>query len=180
MARSHTNASSNAKIVRCPEHTLSRLRRLNEAEVITLFTPVVPHPPTTKLAHDMDPFEPLGRALPRRVRHVPYRLDSGMTELHCDFLPASGAVVMVVCVAENVVRSNARAFEQQLDFATNISTRIQENGAIADIPTILLLVNGDAAGKIFADAMPDFPALVMVNDYTAPALADAVRVLFGL
>jgi hypothetical protein len=173
-------ASCNAKIMRCPDETLMRLRRLNEAEVITLFTPFVPHPPSTTLAKDMDPFEPLGRALPRQVRHVPYRLDSGMTELHADFLPASGAAVIVVCVTENVMRSNTRAFEQQVDFARNIWRRIHETSAIAGIPTILLLVSNDTTGRAYADAMQDFPALVMVNNYTSSALADAVRVLFGL
>jgi hypothetical protein len=172
--------SSNAKIVRCPDGILTRLRRLNEAEIITLFTPFVPHPPATKLAKDMDPFESLGRALPRQVRHVPYRLEKGMTDLHADFLPASGAAVIVVCVTENVLRSNVKAFEQQVDFARNIWRRIHETSAIAGIPAILLLVSSDTAGQAYADAMQEFPALVMVNNYTTSALADAVRVLFGI
>jgi hypothetical protein len=178
----HQGASSSghAKILRCPDSVLTRLRRLNEAEIITLFTPFVPHPPSTTLVKNMDPFEPLGRALPRQVRHVPYRLDSGMTELHSDFLPASGAAVIVVCVTDNVLRSNAKAFEQQIDFARNIWRKIHETSAIAGIPSILLLVSSDAAGRAYAEAMQEFPALVMVNDYTTSALADAVRVLFGM
>jgi hypothetical protein len=169
----------NAKLVRCPEEILHRLRWLNEAEVITLFTPFVPHPPSTTLAKDMDPFEPLGRALPRQVRHVPYRLDSGMTEMHSDFLPASGAVVIVICVTDNVISGNARAFEQQIKFARDIWRKISETRAIARIPVILLLVSSDTAGRAYADAMQEFPALVTINDYTTTALANAVRVLFG-
>jgi hypothetical protein len=174
------SSSSNAKLVRCPDGVLERLRRLNEAEVITLFTPFVPHSPSTTLAKDMDPFEPLGRALPRQVRHVPYRLDSGMTELHSDFLPASGAVVIVVCATSNIINNNPRAFEQQVNFARNIWRNIIETEAIAGIPTILLLVSSGAVGHAYADAMHDFPALVMVDDYTTSALANVVRVLFQI
>jgi hypothetical protein len=187
LARSRTvtslqrlSSSSNAKLVRCPEGILERLRGLNEAEVITLFTPFVPHSPSTSLMKDMDPFEPLGRALPRQVRHVPYRLDSGMTELHSDFLPASGAVVVVVCVTSNIVNSNPRAFEQQVNFARSIRGNIVEIEAISGVPTILLLVSNGAVAQAYADAMQDFPALVMVDDYTTSALANVVRVLFQI
>jgi hypothetical protein len=168
-----------AKLVRCPDSLLSRLRRLHEAEIITLFTPFVPHPPSTTLAKDMDPFEPLGRALPRHVRHVPYRLDHGMTELHADFLPASGAVIIAVCATDNVISSNARAFEEQVKFAKDIWRNISETSAIAGIPVILLLASDDTAGQAYADALQEFPALVTINDYTTSSLAKAVRILFG-
>lgn len=173
------SSDGNAKLVRCPEDTLNRLRRLNEAEVITLFTPFVPHPPSSTLAKDMDPFEALGRALPRKVRHVPYRIDRGMSELHADFLPSSGAAVIVICVTENVVNSSPRAFEEQINFARDVWRKIYETKSIAGIPAIMLLVSSDAAGRAYAEAMQEFPALVMVNDYTTTALVNAVRVLFG-
>ena len=178
---SHHGGSSagNAKLVRCPEDILNRLRRMNEAEVITLFTPFVPHPPSSTLARDMDPFEALGRALPRQVRHVPYLMDRGMTEWHADFLPASGAAVIVICVTDNVISSSPRAFEQQVNFARDIWRKIAETKSIAGIPAVMLLVSSDAAGRAYADAMQEFPALVMINDYTTAALANAVRVLFG-
>jgi hypothetical protein len=127
----------------------------------------------------MDPFEPFGRALPRQVRHVPYRLDHSMTETHAAFLPASGAVVIVMCAADNVLSGNARAFQQQLDFAQSIWSKIWESESIADIPVILLLVSSDASRRTYAAAMQDFPALVTINDYTSAALTNAVRILFG-
>ncbi|KAH8716831.1 hypothetical protein GQ44DRAFT_624655 [Phaeosphaeriaceae sp. PMI808] len=173
------SSAGNAKLVRCPEDFLSRLRRLNEAEVITLFTPFVPHSPTSTLARNMDPFEPLGRALPRQVRHVPYRLDHGMTEMHSDFLPSSGAVTIVICVTDNVMSGNPRAFEQQVNFARDIWRKISETKSIAGIPSILLLVSNDAAGRAYAVALQEFPALVTINDYTTTALQNAVGVLFG-
>ncbi|KAF1829220.1 hypothetical protein BDW02DRAFT_178254 [Decorospora gaudefroyi] len=173
------SSAGDAKLVRCPVGALERLRRLNEAEVITLFTPFVPHPPSTSLAKDMDPFEPLGRALPRQVRHVPYRLDNGMTEMHADFLPASGAVVIVLCATANVLAYQPRAFERQLKFAQGISKKIKESDTIAGIPAILLLIDDHATGQAYINATHDFPALVTINDYTTAALANAVHVLFG-
>jgi hypothetical protein len=127
----------------------------------------------------MDPFEPLGRALPRHVRHVPYRLDRSMTETHADFLPASGAVVIVVCVTDNILSGNTRAFQEQLDFARSVWNKIWENESIAGIPVILLLVSDDTSGRAYVAAMQDCPALVTIDDYTSTALVNAVRVLFG-
>ena len=173
---SSTNA---ARIVRCPTETIERLRHLNEAEIITLFTPFVPHPPSTTLAKDVDPFEPLGRALPRQVRHVPYRFDYGMTEMHVDFLPASGAVVIVICATTNVINHHGQAFERQLKFARDTSKKIVHNNTIANIPTILLLVDDDATAQGYVDAVDSFPAVVTVSDYTTAALMNVVRVLFG-
>jgi hypothetical protein len=178
-AQTDPSESGAAKLVRCPHSLLSRLRKLHEAEIITLFTPFVPHPPSTTLAKDMDPFEPLGRALPRHVRHVPYRLDHGMTELHSDFLPASGAVVIAICATDNVISTNARAFEEQINFAKDVWKNICETSAIAGIPVILLLASDDTAERAYADALHEFPALVTINDYTTSALAKAVRILFG-
>jgi hypothetical protein len=172
-------SSGTAKLVRCSQEDFNKLRGLNEAEIITLFTPFVPHPPSTTLAKDMDPFEPLGRALPRQVRHVPYRLDVGMTEMHTDFLPASGAIVVLVCATDNIISGNSRAFEQQIKFARDVWGKISETKAIAHVPAIFLLVSSDPAGWACAEAMLEFPVLVTINDYTTTALKDLVQVLFG-
>ena len=171
--------AGNASIIRCPADFLTRLRKLNEAEIITLFTPLVPHPPSTALAKNMDPFEPLGRALPRQVRHVPYRLDYGMTETHADFLPSSGAVMIVMCLTENILSRNPHAFEQQLRFARGVLKKVEEHRTMPGVPVVLLLVSSEAVGIMYAKAMQDFPALVMINDYNPTAFASAVRVLFG-
>ncbi|RMZ67243.1 acetyltransferase [Pyrenophora seminiperda CCB06] len=171
--------AGNAKLLRCPTDTLRRLRYLHEAEIITLFTPLIPHSPVTTLAKDMDPFEPLGRALPRQVRHVPYRLDYGMTETHGDFLPACGAVAIVICATTNVLSYNTQAFERQLQFARDVVGKSRGNITTADIPIVLLLVADDLRMQAYADATYDFPTLVTINNYTTTALTNAVRVLFG-
>lgn len=171
--------AGNATIVRCPATTLSRLRHLNEAEVITLFTPFVPHPPGTALAKNMDPFEPLGRSLPRQTRHIPFRLDHGMTETHADFLPASGAIIVVVCSTENVLRHNPHAFEQQVKFARDVAKKIRDNRALANVPVIMLLVTSESTKAAHEHTLRDFGALIALNDYSTAALANAVRVMFG-
>ncbi|KAI0572462.1 hypothetical protein PtrSN002B_004257 [Pyrenophora tritici-repentis] len=127
----------------------------------------------------MDPFEPLGRALPRQVRHVPYRLDYGMTETHGDFLRACGAVVIVICTTANVLSHDTQAFERQLKFARDITTQTKKNAITVGIPIILLLVADDAIAQAYANATYDFPTLVTINDYSTAALVNAVRVLFG-
>lgn len=127
----------------------------------------------------MDPFEPLGRALPRRVRHVPYHLDDGMTETHADFLPASGAIMVVICVTENIMSRNAQALNQQLRFARGIAREVEESESMMGIPVVLLLISNESGGQTYARAMQDFLALVVVNDYHTAALANAVGVLFG-
>jgi hypothetical protein len=82
-------------------------------------------------------------------------------------------------VTENVINNSPRAFEQQVKFARDIWSKIAELKSIAGIPAIMLLVSSDAAGRAYAEAMQEFPALVMINDYTTAALMNAVRVLFG-
>jgi hypothetical protein len=101
-----------------------------------------------------------------------------MTEMHADFLPASGAVVIVVCATSNVISHHVHAFEQQLKFARSISKKVSQSDIIADIPILLLLVDDDSTGEGYINAVFDFPAVVTINDYTAAALANAVRVLF--
>ncbi len=171
---------NDAKFVRCQTKTLKQLRCLNEAEVITLFTPFVPHISSTTLSRDMDPFEPLGRALPRQVRHVPYRLDNGMTDTHVGFLPSCGAVVIVICATTNVLYHNKQAFEQQFSFARDVAKKAEQfRTTPSKIPIILLLIDDETADQMYANVMRDFSTLVSINDYSTAALADAVRILFG-
>lgn len=102
-----------------------------------------------------------------------------MTEMHVDFLPASGAVVIVICATTNVINHHGQAFERQLRFARDTSKKIVHNNTIASIPTILLLVNDDATAQGYVNAVDSFPAVVTVSDYTTAALMNVVRVLFG-
>ncbi|KAF2129001.1 hypothetical protein P153DRAFT_291952 [Dothidotthia symphoricarpi CBS 119687] len=171
--------TGSASLVHCPAEVLTRLRKLHEAEIITLFTPFVPHSPSSTLAKNTDPFEPLGRALPRRVRHVPYRLDHGMTETHAGFLPASGVVMIVICITENIMSRNTQAFAQQLKFARGITRKVEESWSTMQVPVVVLLVSDEPAGQSYSKAVQDFPVLVTTNNYTPAALTNAAAVLFG-
>lgn len=179
-ADSQQPTAGKAVLSRCPPQTLARLRTLNEAEVITLFTPVVPHSPSTTLVKDMDPFEPLGRALPRPVRHVPFRVDVGMTELHPFFLSASGVVVIVLCATENVLSHDPDAFERQLRFARGITRKVEKDASMISVPVVLLAIVGHGASQeSYERAVRDFPALVTLDDYTPLTLERAVHIVFG-
>lgn len=126
----------------------------------------------------MDPFEPLGRALPRQVRHVPFRIDRGMTELHPPFLAASGVVVVVVCATAGVLGGRAEGVERQLGFARSVARRVEKDEGMAGVPVVLLVVcSGARAGAELK--LQEFPALVMVDDYLPATLERAARVLFG-
>jgi DNA-binding helix-hairpin-helix protein with protein kinase domain len=179
-ADSQQPAAGRAVMVRCPVQTLTRLRTLNEAEVITLFTPVVPHSPSASLVKDMDPFEPLGRALPRPVRHVPFRMDLGMTDLHPCFLSASGVVVVVICATENVLGHNPEAFERQLKFARSITNKVEKDISMTSVPVVLLAIIGNGVkATAYEQAVRDFPVLVTLDDYTPATLERGVRTIFG-
>ena len=174
-------SAGNPKLATCPPATLYRLQHLHPAEIITLFTPVVPHPPSTSLAKNMDPFEPLGRALAiqHQVRHVPYRLDHGMTETHADFLHASGAVVMVVCATDHVVAHNRSAFYQQAAFARDAMLAIKNKPSLIGVPVFVLLVSDGPARMAQESCLQHVgPALVTLDEYTPAALSNVVRAMF--
>jgi len=127
----------------------------------------------------MDPFEPLGRALARHVRHVPYRLDPGMTETHADFLRSCGAIIIVVCSAENVTSGNPRAYEQQARFARDLLRKKEEDRDLDHVPAVVLLVTNGAGRRAHEDGLKDVEALVTCDSYTLSGLHRAVDVLFG-
>ncbi|KAF1997183.1 hypothetical protein P154DRAFT_524992 [Amniculicola lignicola CBS 123094] len=127
----------------------------------------------------MDPFEPLGRSLPRQVRHVPYRLDNGMTDTHIDFLRSSGAILVVACSPESVLLYNAKAYELQTKFARDVAQKVSEDPALAEIPVILLLITNGTNKRAHEEGVADFPALITCSNYTTAALENVVRVMFG-
>lgn len=179
-ADSQQPTAGRSSLLRCPPDTLIRLRTLNEAEIITLYTPVVPHSPSATLVKDMDPFEPLGRALPRPVRHVPFRMEIGMTELHPYFLSASGVVVVVLCATENVLSRHPEAFERQLKFARGILRQVEKDSSMESVPVVLLAVVGNGADQhAHEQAVRDFPVVVTLDDYSPLTLESAVRAVFG-
>jgi hypothetical protein len=171
--------TGSAAIVRCPAALLDHLRQLDRAQHITLFTPVIPHPPSSTLARNMDPFEPLGKALARPVRHVPFRLENGMTETHANFLPSAGAIVIVVCATENVLDFNSKAFDYQREFVQDVQANLDSHQATSRIPTIVFLISNGTIRQAHEQGLSDVPALVTCNNYTTAALQIAAQLIFG-
>jgi hypothetical protein len=106
-------------------------------------------------------------------------MDHGMTELHPHFLPASGAVVVVICATENVLGHNSEAFARQLKFARNITYKVDTDPSMSVVPIVLLVVHDTGRSAYYEQAVRDFPALVTMDDYSPLTLERAVRVLFG-
>lgn len=106
-------------------------------------------------------------------------MDKGMTDLHPYFLPASGAVVVVICATENVLSRHPEAFERQVKFARGINQRIEKDPSMDIVLILLLVVCSASKSMTYEHAVRDFPALVTVDEYTPLALECAVRVLFG-
>jgi hypothetical protein len=102
-----------------------------------------------------------------------------MTETHIDFLSSAGAVMAVVCAAENVVNNYPKAFDMQARFARDIAREVAGNRSLESVPVIVLLVANGADRQRHEDALKDMPALFTCNDYTESVLANAVSVIFG-
>ncbi|KAF2177534.1 hypothetical protein K469DRAFT_510042, partial [Zopfia rhizophila CBS 207.26] len=166
-------------IVRCPPTMLDRFRSLEEAEYIILFTPVVPHPPSTNLALNMDPFEPLGRSLSRhhsRIRHVPYVLSRGMTQTHIDFLRAASAVIIVICTTQEITSQNTHDYDKQTEFARCISQGLDKS--LKSVPLLLALITDGPKKQLHYDGVDNFPAVITCSNYTPTALEDVAPKMF--
>jgi hypothetical protein len=103
-----------------------------------------------------------------------------MTETHTDFLPTSGAIVIVVCSTEDIISHNSKAFEQQTRFARNVAKKVEEGNSPEDAPVVLLLITNGAASQVHEDELRDFPALITCDNYTPRALQDFVQLIFGV
>lgn len=101
-----------------------------------------------------------------------------MTETHTDFLRSCGAIIIVICSAENVTSRIPRAYEQQVKFARDLLSRKEENRDLDHVPAVVLLVTNGAGQRAHEDGLKDIGALVTCDAYTPSALYDAVEVLF--
>jgi len=93
-----SSTPSQPNFIALSQTDISTLRTLPSSASIVLFTPAIPS------TCNIDPFEPLGKALSvyhRRVRHVPYLPSRGMTETHETFCHHAAFIIIVVCSAVN-------------------------------------------------------------------------------
>lgn len=131
---------------------------------LVLFTPAIPS------SSDIDPFEPLGKALSTyhaRVRHVPYLPSRGMTSTHTAFCNTAGSVVIVVCqIIENQGPISGASLKGQQNFVRDV----RDVAKMCQAP-ILLVEIGDG------DCSYGFNLVVKCEDYandTQEKIADLI------
>jgi len=102
-----------------------------------------------------------------------------MTETHTDFLPASGAIVVVVCATENVLLFDGRAFEHQVQFARDVCRGVEGREGLRNVPVTVVLVSNGVARQSHEAAAREFGSLILLDEYSPAALGNAVKIMFG-
>ena len=156
-----SSTSSQPNFTALSQTDLSTLRALPSSANLVLFTPAIPS------TCDIDPFEPLGKALSvyhRRVRHVPYLPSRGMTSTHETFCHHAASIIIVVCGAVN--NSNVKG---QRHFA-----RAVIGLTLASAATVLLVEIGDGGGEF-----EGFSTVLRCGDYRNATLERVADMIFG-
>jgi len=154
-------------VVRADRQKMSVFSCLQQTDIVLLLTPVVrPIYPPDGISGPIDPFECFGQALASRhkkIRHVPYTLQNGITSVHMAFIKRAAAVILVTC---NSVRPHQ---------SPQISNAKVVRAACGSKPLVAL-----AACDPY-DLLDDksFPTYICTYEYTKPALETAASVIFG-
>ncbi|KAI4200624.1 MAG: hypothetical protein LQ350_003764 [Teloschistes chrysophthalmus] len=151
----------------------SPLCGLAPISILLLLTPSVPrkHPNSPS-----DPFEPLGRALSTsfsRLRHVPYTLSAGLTEIHRPFLQRAAAVILVLCNISSAL------IESQDEVVSAVQSILRARDATMPGPQRTRKVVIGAGDP--RDLRDDFPGWwgVCCYDYSRGALEAVTEVVLG-
>jgi hypothetical protein len=144
---------------------ISTLRGVPPSATLVLFTPAIPS------RFDIDPFEPLGKALcryHRTVKHIPYRPDVGMTVTHSAFCVDAGSVIIIVCqVTENHGPVSSGSLKGQQNFARDVGDLAKSYDA-----PVLLVEIGEG------DCSKEFDLVVKCNDYSSQTLRRVADLIF--
>lgn len=182
-------------------HVLAELRDLPATSVLLLFTPVmvpfgflsynkrVAKPSEVSKARlekiDTDPFEHLGRALSKhhpRIRHVPYVLSVGLTDIHEAFMMQAGGIVVVTCEPET--KGNRRVLTtrdstldallaKQADFIESVKTALDDEDC--RVPLVNLHIGDDERRPDGTD----YESIWIADRYSADAVARTVQLLYA-
>lgn len=166
---------------------LDAIKKLGEDQNIILFTPAVPNP----TGEDMDPFEPLGRAMTRyhqRVKHVPFT-KHGFTDVHRAFLEYGGAVVIVLAEparssGSDHPRSTGRkdaepGVRSQSQFGKDVMKALRELGVCMPLVLVVCAECGKSSGPIKLASEPDtFGTVLHVGAYDATCLEQIAWKMF--
>ena len=186
--------------------SLAKLRELPITAVLLLFTPVVvpygflnydqrankPYEATKARIQqiDTDPFEHLGRALGkryRRVRHVPYLPNIGMTATHEAFMSQADGVVVVTAEPEPKAAgrgSDAAVglrdnLEKQADFAECVAEHLlASKGDGADFDSLAVNLHFGSEQRMPA-GLDALESVWVADKYTAAAVKRALRLVLG-
>ncbi|KAL8693650.1 MAG: hypothetical protein Q9218_001560 [Villophora microphyllina] len=150
----------------------SPLQGLSPTSVLLLLTPSVPrrHPNSPS-----DPFEPLGRALSAsfsRLRHVPYTLSAGLTDVHRPFLQRATAIILVLCNISSAL------VESQDEVVSAVQNTLRARDAMPGQQRTRKVVIGAGDPR---DLRDDFPGWwgVCCYDYSRGALEAVAEVVLG-
>ncbi|KAL9587591.1 MAG: hypothetical protein Q9212_000168 [Teloschistes hypoglaucus] len=150
----------------------SPLRGLAPASILLLLTPSVPRKYPNSPS---DPFEPLGRALSTsfsRLRHVPYTLSAGLTEIHRPFFQRAAAIILVLCNISSAL------IESQDEVVSAVQAILRARDAMPGQPRTRKVVIGAGDPR---DLRDDFPGWwgVCCYDYSRGALEAVTEVVLG-
>lgn len=174
-SRPINSGSEDCQMVRSSAQSLANLA---SSSTLLLFTPAVTPAgkATNKTGENIDPFEPLGRALSRyhrRIRHVPYVPKIGFTETHDAFLSQADAVIVVICEPE---QAKHECVGNQGDFADATHEALDNASFGGQFPLVLIRC-GDSNGTFWPDLM-QFDNVMKCSTYDPEMAKQIARKLF--
>lgn len=167
---------SDCKVMRYSSHSLAVLRSLTPKSLVLLLSPVL-KPANQKRSRSKygpaDPFEDFGRELSkmhRRLRHVPYVPEVGMTETHTAFIEQAAAVIVVICESADV---SAGRLDHQRSFADAVYVKGEH---FTTVPFVLVRFDDDVATTDFDE--DDYENVLHAESLTRTASTKAAQLLF--
>ncbi|KAL8990664.1 MAG: hypothetical protein Q9177_000729 [Variospora cf. flavescens] len=150
----------------------SPLQDLARTSILVVLTPTVPR---RNPDSPSDPFEPLGRALSDhfpRLRHVPYTLSAGLTDVHQAFLQRAAAVVFVLC------NTSSAMIESQDEFVGAVHRSLRVRDAMAGQQRTRKVVIGAGNPRDLRDPFAGWWG-VLCYEYSKGALEAVAEVVLG-
>lgn len=150
----------------------SPLLGLARSSIVVLLTPTVPR---RNPDSPSDPFEPLGRALSRsfpRIRHVPYTLSAGLTNVYLPFLQRATAVVLVLC------NTSSAMIESQDEFVRALHNNLRARDAMPGQQRTRRVVVGAGDPRDLRDPFTGWWG-ALCYEYSSGALKAVAEVMLG-
>lgn len=150
----------------------SPLLGLARSSIVVLLTPTVPR---RNPDSPSDPFEPLGRALSRsfpRIRHVPYTLSAGLTDVYLPFLQRATAVVFVLC------NTSSAMIESQDEFVRALHNNLRARDAMPGQQRTRRVMVGAGDPRDLRDPFTGWWG-ALCYEYSRGALEAVAEVLLG-